>query len=274
MATYAIGDVQGCYLELLDLLETIQFNEKQDRLLFTGDLVNRGPQSLETLRFVKDKSDQGIAQMVLGNHDISLLALASTTETPLYIKNHTLEAILKAPDCDSLLAWLAQQPLLYEVPNTAWILVHAGLSPQWDLVLSRALANEASEFLQKFASQDLFQYFGNDINLWTDDLTGIARLRYIISTFTRIRFCHPNGSLDFDEHGDQSSQGLIPWFKYPNRKYQGTKILFGHWAALKGKTEDPEILALDTGCIWGNQLSAFCLETEILYQVSCSAYKK
>lgn len=259
MATYAIGDIQGCYQELLNLLEQIRFNPAQDHLLFTGDLVNRGPESLETLRFVKDLGDS--ATVVLGNHDLHLLAIASGTEKAR--KGDTLDEILEAPDCTELCHWLLHHPLAYYSEEFDCLLVHAGLPPQWTCEDALEKGAEVSEMLQSKKCIKLFaNMYGDEPNQWKETLSGWERLRYITNALTRTRFVTPKGKLDFKHKGGlgAATPKLIPWFKHTDRESQDTTIVFGHWAALQGATKKPNVIGLDTGCVWGGYLTALRLD--------------
>jgi bis(5'-nucleosyl)-tetraphosphatase (symmetrical) len=266
MPTYVIGDLQGCLDPLLQLLEHINFKPEQDTLWFTGDLVNRGPQSLETLRFVKQLGDS--ACTVLGNHDLHLLA-RSFNAHPGY-KEDTLDAILNAPDKIELLEWLRQQPLIYCEDNFA--LVHAGLAPAWNLAQALHLSNEVEMVLQSEDAAEFFRrMYGDTPTLWQDDLAGWDRLRCITNYLTRIRFCESNGHMVLNEKNPASTTHLTPWFKLPERKNIHVKILFGHWAALEGITDTPNAYALDTGCVWGFCLTALRLEDMQKFHVDCKA---
>jgi len=258
MATYAIGDVQGCFDELLALLDKISFDKNRDRLWFVGDLVNRGAKSLETLRFIKNLDSAAIT--VLGNHDIHLLVAANF---PKRIKRKdTIQPILDAPDCDELLNWLRQKPLFHYDETLEIGLLHAGLPPQWDLAQTQTMARLAEKALQADDYRDfLAELYGDLPNLWSDDLQGIEQLRFIFNCFTRMRFCDENGRLDFDNNGELGSQpaNLFPWFQIENRKTANTKLVFGHWAAL-GFYEGNNCFGIDTGCVWGHELTALRLE--------------
>ncbi len=259
MATYAIGDIQGCYQELLNLLGQIGFNPDQDVLWFTGDLVNRGPESLETLRFVKNLGDRAL--LVLGNHDLHLLAIASGTEQSR--KGDTLEEVLAAPDCQALCHWLLHQPLAHYSKEFNCLLVHAGLPPQWTAEDALHMAYEVSAVLQSKKCIKLFaNMYGDEPNLWQDDLSGWERLRYITNALTRTRFVTPKGKLEFKHKGnlDATTTKLVPWFKHPKRRSEDTNILFGHWASLQGATKKAKVIGLDTGCVWGGYLTAIRLE--------------
>ncbi|MEM1244644.1 MAG: symmetrical bis(5'-nucleosyl)-tetraphosphatase [Pseudomonadota bacterium] len=269
MAIYAIGDVQGCFQALQKLLSKINFNAQQDQLWFTGDLVSRGPQSLEVLRFVKSLGTA--AQTVLGNHDLHALASFYCDS----IKPHpSLQPLFAANDCAELFDWLRQQPLLFS--NHAYVLVHAGILPAWDLSLAKQLAQEVAIKLQgKAHSKLLYNMYGNHPNLWQTNLIGDARYRLIINAFTRMRFCKVDGSLDLTSKKDLSaaSADKIPWFLHPQRKTKKVKILFGHWAALYNNwpIAVENIYPLDSGCVWGNALTAMQLEDEKYFSVGCGA---
>lgn len=267
MATYAIGDVQGCFDELQALLGALEFDRANDRLWFVGDLVNRGPASLATVRFVRDLGDRAV--VVLGNHDLHLLALAQGHAKSR--KDDTLEEVLAAPDRGELLDWLRSRPMLHVAGNTA--LVHAGLLPQWDIAAARSLALEVeAELRGPRHSKFLETLYGSRPDRWTDDLSGADRLRVIVNAMTRLRFCTPEGVMEFETKGEtaRAPEGFLPWFDVPNRKSAGSTIICGHWSAL-GLRLAPNLLALDSGCVWGGRLSAIRLEDRRLYQVSCGA---
>lgn len=269
MATYVIGDVQGCFSELQKLLAHIQFDPSKDKLWFTGDLVNRGPQSLEVLRFVKSLGRQ--QQIVLGNHDLHLLAVAHHSHVGW--SEDTFGDVLRAPDCDELMRWLCQQPLFYHDARSGYSLVHAGLAANWDLQTAQQLSDEVSAVIQDSAQAKIFfqHMYGNEPRQWDAVLTGWDRLRCITNYFTRLRFCREDGHLELSKKGTvDSAQELIPWFQVPNRKNKDLKIIFGHWAALGGVTNTLNTYALDTGCIWGYCLTAMRLEDERRFSVQCS----
>ncbi len=261
MATYAIGDLQGCYDDLLRLLDKIKFNPHSDQLWFVGDLVNRGPKSLECLRFIKSLGPSAIT--VLGNHDLHLLAIAHKIKKPRK-KELSLNAILHAEDCDELLHWLRYRPLLhYQEP---YYLVHAGIAPQWDLETAKKMAREVEMQLQDDDRylKLLEKMYGDTPDRWSDTLTGYKRLRYILNAFTRMRFCYENGALDFenkDPPGVQPKE-LIPWFDMPKRHQSSHRIIFGHWSNL-GYFEKNNCYCIDTGCLWGGQLTALRLEKRV-----------
>lgn len=271
MAIYAIGDVQGCFDDLLRLLEVIDFKEHKDQLWFAGDLVNRGPKSLETLRFVKSLGASAIT--VLGNHDLHLLVASCAPKVAN--KKDSLLPILEASDRDELIDWLRFRPLFHY--NDDFCLVHAGLPPQWDFKKTKKMALLAEKALQSPDYQAfLKQLYGNKPNLWSSDLKGIDRLRFIVNCFTRMRYCEANGRLDFDNNGPLGTQpkSLIPWFDLPNRKSSGLRIIFGHWSSL-GYYEKANCYAIDTGCLWGGQLTAIKLDDPVVrFSIDCAGYKK
>lgn len=253
MAVYAIGDVQGCYKELRRLLDKIGFRKKKDRLWFAGDLVNRGPNSLEVLRYVRDLGDRAVT--VLGNHDLHLLAISEGVRKR---SNKSLRAVLNAPDGDELLKWLRKRPLLHFDPDLQWLMVHAGLPPQWDL---RTAVKNARKVEKCLASKNykklLKQMYGNRPALWSDNLKGVHRKRFVINSLTRMRFCDKKGRLALSAKGSPENQGngLFPWFEHPDRLSHDVRIVFGHWSTL-GYYKGDNVLALDTGCVWGGALTA------------------
>ncbi|MDQ8038984.1 MAG: symmetrical bis(5'-nucleosyl)-tetraphosphatase, partial [Rickettsiella sp.] len=243
MVTYVIGDIQGCFDPFIRLLKKINFNSNQDCLWFTGDLVNRGPASLEVLRFVKSLK---YSQVVLGNHDLHLLSVMYGKSSLL--RQDTLDAILNAPDKKELANWLRHRPLLHHDSIFDFILVHAGLSPQWDFDKALQCAHELEVVLQSNYYSEFFEHmYGDFPSRWSDNLKGWDRLRVITNCFTRLRFCDADGNLDLNTKGTTPMKKYFPWFEVPNRRSKGLKIIFGHWAALKGKTNDSNIIALDTG---------------------------
>jgi bis(5'-nucleosyl)-tetraphosphatase (symmetrical) len=270
MATYAIGDIQGCFEPLQRLLEKIQFDPKKDRLWFTGDLVNRGPHSLETLRFIKSLDSQIIT--VLGNHDLTLLAVGFGV-IPYQPQHHTFSDILEAEDRDELLNWLRYQPLIHKEDSLGpgYTLVHAGLHPDWDLATALALANEVECMLQGPQFLEFFAHmYGNKPDIWDPKLTGWDRLRFIVNCFTRLRFCSPEGQIDLTTKDTiHPVAGYYPWFALKGLWNHQSNIIFGHWASLGGQCHTPKVFALDTGCVWGNTLTAMCLENEKYFRVPC-----
>ncbi|MGH8504959.1 MAG: symmetrical bis(5'-nucleosyl)-tetraphosphatase [Stenotrophobium sp.] len=268
MTTWAIGDIQGCHDALQALLHKIAFRPGLDRLLLTGDLVNRGPESLQVLRSVKALGDSAVT--VLGNHDLHLLAVAQGGRSD---KRDTLQAVLDAPDRDELLAWLQQQPLAYRDVASGLLLIHAGLPPQWSVRQALDLAEEASAFIRGPQGDDfLAQMYGNEPDLWSEDLRGIPRLRFIVNCFTRLRYCDAQGRMQMKPKGAPGTQppGLMPWFEVPDRKSADTEILFGHWSTL-GQIHWPQarVHGLDSGCVWGGCLTALNLDDGTTVRVDC-----
>lgn len=269
MSTYVIGDIQGCFDELQKLLEKISFDPEKDRLWFAGDLVNRGPKSLETLRFVKSLGKA--ANSVLGNHDLHLLAISQGNLK--HASGASLDPILKADDCEELLHWLRFRPMLLHDEQLGFTLIHAGLPPQWDLSMAKQAARELEVTLQGEKFSDYCEkMYGNKPNKWSPDLSGMDRLRFITNCFTRLRFCDAEGKLGLSEKGAPGSQDkkYLPWFEIKGRKTAKDKILFGHWSML-GLMQEKNIWSLDTGCLWGGQLTALRLEDEKIFQVNCKA---
>lgn len=257
MAVYAIGDVQGCYSSLCRLLDSIQFDESVDQLWFCGDLVNRGPESLETLRFVRALG--GAAISVLGNHDLHLLALYhSGQKLP---ESDTLHSILNSPDCDELIAWLQNRPLVHFDQKLGKLLVHAGIHPQWRLSQTLSCAGEVESVLR---SQDCIAFFeamyGNKPDFWRDDLSGMPRLRCITNILTRMRFFHSDCRLDMTaKGGPEQHLGLTPWFELNDRAEESFNIIFGHWSTLPVGTHNRHF-AIDGGCIWGGKFVALRID--------------
>ena len=260
MAVYAIGDIQGCFDELLELLAALHFDRRQDRLWFVGDLVNRGPKSLETLRFVRELGPAAVT--VLGNHDLHLLAAAHGIR-PDSIDGDTLEPILAAPDRDELIDWLRRLPLLHYDAELGYLMVHAGLPPQWDLALAQHCAAEVETVLRS-DQLDAFlsRMYGNKPKQWSEGLEGWDRLRFIVNCFTRMRFCDRNGRLELKSAGPPGSQpeGYYPWYEIPGRASAGMNIIFGHWSTLRS-TAVPGIYPTDSGCLWGGELTALRIDT-------------
>jgi len=265
MATYAIGDVQGCYDQLCNLLDQINFDETNDCLWFAGDLVNRGPKNLETLRFIKQLPN---TKIVLGNHDLHLLAVAYGAQS---LKDHdTIVDVLNAPDKDELCDWLRQHRILYYNPEFQCIMIHAGLPPQWDLTQAQHRANELEAVLQGNGFREFLNHmYGSEPRVWDDTLSGYDRLRFITNCFTRLRFCTKKGKIDLSIKGAPGTQPkkYIPWFLHPDRCCKDVTILFGHWASLEGNTNEPNVYALDAGCVWGGELKALRLEDKRVFTV-------
>lgn len=264
MSTWAIGDIQGCYAEFRALLDLIEFDPGHDQLWLTGDLINRGPDNLSTLRHVRGLGDAAIT--VLGNHDLALLVTAAGHRDPR--SKDTIDDILAAPDREELLDWLRHRPLAHFDPELDCLLVHAGLPPQWDIATAMEQAHEVESALQgKDHERLLGRMFGNQPDCWRPGLDKLDRWRFTINALTRMRFVRADGSLDFDEKGPPGSQpeGLYPWYALPQRASSGQRIVFGHWSALGQEAIDdppPEIHALDTGCQWGGKLTALRIDLE------------
>ncbi|GBG03773.1 Bis(5'-nucleosyl)-tetraphosphatase, symmetrical [Azospira sp. I13] len=267
MSTYAVGDIQGCYRSFRNLLERCRFDPAHDRLWLVGDLVNRGPRSLDTLRFVQELGDRAVT--VLGNHDLSLLMAAEG-----FGKRHrsdTIDDILAAPDRDSLLHWLRHQPLMHVEGEHA--MVHAGLLPQWTVPRARELAREVESALQADNYREFLGHmWGSEPAAWDDSLTGWPRLRAIVNAMTRMRFCTAAGVMEFQAKGEleQAPAGYLPWFEVPGRQSADQVLVTGHWSAL-GLRIEANLLALDSGCLWGGKLSAMRLEDHCLFQVDCAS---
>lgn len=255
MAIYAIGDIQGCYDSLRKLLDRLKFDPHKDQLWFAGDLVNRGPKSLQTLRFVKSLGNSAIT--VLGNHDLHLLALAEGNDRH-YKPGSGLEDVLKAKDGEELVDWLRHQPLLHHDPDRELTLIHAGLPPQWSLKRARKCAGELEDALRGKHYRDfLLHMYGNEPDIWSDDLKGMDRLRFIANCLTRLRFCDTKGALKMREKGNPHHhlKGIMPWYTHPQRRTRKDTLLFGHWSTL-GYYHDHHVHALDSGCLWGGKLTA------------------
>jgi bis(5'-nucleosyl)-tetraphosphatase (symmetrical) len=260
MATYAIGDIQGCCDEFETLLAQLRFDPARDRLWLTGDLVNRGPRSLDVLRLVKRLGPAAIT--VLGNHDLHLLAVALAPNERVKPQD-TLGPILRAPDRDELLKWLRSQPLLHHDARLGYTMIHAGLPPQWDLETAQSCAHELEQALRdEVHCLELFTHmYGDRPNRWSDDLRGVDRLRFITNCLTRLRFCRSDGTLELKFKGeiDAAPKGVMPWFRVPQRRSRELRIVCGHWSAL-GYHDGDGVLSIDTGCVWGEKLCAIRLD--------------
>ncbi len=264
MPILAVGDVQGCYDELRELLKLARL-DASDRIWFVGDLVNRGPKSLEVLRFVRDLGERAV--IVLGNHDLHLVALACGHGKPR--KDDTLREVLDAPDADELVGWLRERPMIHA--EGRYVLVHAGLLPQWTVSKALKLGREVEAALRGAHHREFIAaMYGSQPDRWDDSLAGPDRLRVIVNAMTRMRFCTRDGQMEFHGKGDprDAPPGYLPWFEVPRRKSAGTPVVCGHWSAL-GLRLEPNLLALDTGCVWGGTLSAVRLEDRRLFQVPC-----
>tara|TARA_Y100000588_G_scaffold393052_1_gene507359 strand:+ start:3215 stop:4036 length:822 start_codon:yes stop_codon:yes gene_type:complete len=267
VADYAIGDVQGCYDELMNLLETIQFNDVVDKLWFVGDLVNRGPQSLAVLRFVRSLSDKAI--VTLGNHDLYLLSRIYT-DTPFSNADDSIDDILKAPDVFELGEWLRHQKIMHVDKSLDVVMTHAGICPLWRLDEAIIYAKELEKILhQNDFKAFLKKMYGNMPARWEDDLQGYDRLRVICNYMTRMRFCEADGSLNFSYKGsvNNAPESLYPWFETPGRQSINVDLIFGHWAALLTPKPQENIYAIDTGCLWGGHLTALRIQDKRFFSV-------
>jgi bis(5'-nucleosyl)-tetraphosphatase (symmetrical) len=265
MATYAIGDVQGCFDELQQLLEKLRFEKNRDRLWFVGDLVNRGPKSLEVLRFVRELGARAIT--VLGNHDLHLVTQHERIERRR--KDDTFDDVLGAPDAKELVTWLRTRPMMHVEQHYA--MVHAGLLPQWTIEKASKLAREVEAALAARDYPDFLRnMYGSTPDEWSDSLTGWDRLRVIVNAMTRMRFCTRAGKMDFKAKGKKAPPGYVPWFEARARNEK--RLVSGHWSAL-GLNLDERAALLDSGCVWGGPLTALRLEDRVLYQVPCPGYQ-
>ncbi len=274
MARYAIGDIQGCHESLLALLDALHFSDQRDELVLVGDLVNRGPQSLEVLRFVRQLG--AAARTVLGNHDLHLLALhhdPARRQRP----GDTLDALLAAPDRDALLDWLILQPLVIDDASRGDLFLHAGVVPEWtrqDLLRNAAAAEQA---LRADPPGFLARMYGNQPERWADATTPMERHRFTINVLTRMRYCHADGRIDLKLKGppDSAHAPWLPWFEHAHRRLVDRRLVFGHWSTL-GLLQRADLLALDTGCVWGGALTAVNLDDPHSRPVSvqCRACQK
>lgn len=265
MSTYAIGDAQGCYDQLRRLLDKIDFDPGRDTLWFVGDLVNRGPQSRAVVRFVKSLGSRAVT--VLGNHDLSLLVVAEG-----FARGHasdTFGDILAAPDRDELLDWLRRRNMMHA--GQGYAMVHAGLLPQWSVPQALALAAEVEQALRAEGWREFLQHmYGNEPARWHDELSGFDRLRVVVNAMTRMRLCTPDGTMEFSHKLglEGTPQGFVPWYDVPHRASRDTPVIFGHWAAV-GLFMRPDVISLDSGCVWGRALSALRLEDRRIDQCDC-----
>lgn len=260
MATYAVGDVQGCCDELRHLLRVLDFKASKDELWLLGDLVNRGPDSLGVLRLARGLGSA--CRVVLGNHDLHFLAVYYGGHYPR--RADTLDELLDATDVDELASWLRGQPLVHYDAKLGWLMVHAGIPARWSLTQVLERAEEARKFYSGMHGPEFFAgMYGNTPANWNDDLIGLDRVRCIVNYFTRMRLVGAAGELNFDRKGapEDLADGLQPWFEQPRTQELGANVAFGHWAALEGVANNPTVAALDTGCVWGRELTALCLST-------------
>ena len=262
MATYAIGDLQGCYDPFRRLLDALRFDPDQDRLWLCGDLVNRGPKSLKTLRFVRSLGKS--AKVVLGNHDLHLLALAEDV-VEFESRFSSLQKLLKAPDLPELTDWLRRRPLAHYDPDLDTLLVHAGTLPAWTIDKTLARAAEVESALAGPGYRDMLAaMYGNTPRKWSGSLRGKKRLRFIVNVLTRMRMITTNGGLNFSHAGSpyRARRNLQPWFSSAANRWGDTRIVFGHWSAL-GLVVLPQLVSVDTGCVWGRQLTAVRLDCRV-----------
>ena len=267
MPTYCIGDVHGCYHELKELLRIINYKEQNDHLWFVGDVVGRGPKSLEALRSIKNLPN---VQMVLGNHELHLLNICNGDTR---FQTYNLEQILTAQDASQLIDWLRTKPLLHYSTRFNSVLTHAGIYPGWSLAEAMGYAKEAEAAIRADNYWDFLKnIYSNLPTKWSNDLTGWDRLRFITNAFTRMRFCNLYGDLEFKHTGnaDTPPHDFYPWFKIPWHKSKNVKIIFGHWATLNGHTGEKNIEVLDTGCVRGGSLTALRLEDGVRFGCKCS----
>jgi bis(5'-nucleosyl)-tetraphosphatase (symmetrical) len=273
MALYAIGDIQGCDTALGALLKAIGFSADRDRLWFVGDIVNRGPESLQALRRIRALGDA--ATVVLGNHDLHLLAVAYGA-SPVR-SGDTLDEILAAPDRKMLLDWLLHRPLMHEERALNFSLVHAGLAPQWDMPTARSCAREVERALKEDPTRLFQMMYGDEPSRWDDALAGAERLRFIVNCFTRLRYVDADGRLALRAKGSPNksqTKQLIPWFEAPGARWHGPRVVFGHWSTL-GFLSTSTVVSLDTGCVWGGSLTALRLDDTHAppVQVVCPAFR-
>lgn len=268
MATYAIGDIQGCFDELQALLSLVNYDDQHDSLWFCGDLVNRGPKSLEVLRFVRSLGDRAIT--VLGNHDLHLLARYYQGKTPA--PDNSLYPIFQAKDHKKLMKWLRGQPLAHYDKKHNLLMVHAGIAPQWNLDTTLSCAAELSETIKSRGYKLFFDnMYGDKPDKWSEKLTGWDRLRFIANTLTRLRYCDSEGRYQMKPKGAPGTQpsGVIPWFEHPARNNLDFTTLFGHWSTL-GVHQSNRVISLDSGCLWGGSLTAFRIEDREFFSLCCS----
>ncbi len=264
MATFAIGDIQGCFQTLQALLKKLPWDPGRDRLWLVGDLINRGPRSLEVLRWAREQSSR--LTMVLGNHELHLIARAMGLGRPK--KSDTIQPILEAPESGDLIAWLRDRPLLHREGNV--VMVHAGLHPAWSISEAESLAREAEAALSGPKAADLINsLYASTVPIWNPNLSGIPRLQATLKILTSIRIIAPNGSIPFQFKGPPAMAplGYLPWFAVPTRKSAGATVVCGHWASL-GLKFGTGLMALDSGCVYGRELTAVCLEDQAVFQQS------
>ena len=267
MSTYAIGDIQGCYAEFSKLLETVRFDPGSDCLWLLGDLVNRGPESLRVVQLVRSLSQSVVT--VLGNHDLHFLAIHLGGHS--MNKNDTFVDLLESEEADEIADWYCQQPLIVADPGLGYAMVHAGIPHIWSLERAMAYAAEVEEVIRGEKRAEYFRdMYGNRPDHWSDQFRGIDRLRVVTNYLTRMRLLDPNARMNFSHKGSLSDapEGWRPWYELRVQQPLPIKLLFGHWAALEGGTGFADVIGLDTGCVWGRELTALCLETGERHVVS------
>jgi len=262
MTTFAVGDIQGCYVEFRELLRQMQYRENVDQLWVVGDLVNRGPENVETLDYLMSLAN---VIAVLGNHDLHFLAVAHGIRRQS--RGDTLDDLLKSPRLDAMIDWLRRLPMIHNDAALGYLMVHAGIPPMWDIDTCLARAHEVEDFLRGDDYVEFLQaMYGNEPDRWREDLSGIPRLRVITNYLTRLRYCTRDGQMELTFKADIKPAGFEPWFEFP-REDAGPVILFGHWAALDGHTGKDDFIALDTGCVWGRKLTGVRLDDRKFFTV-------
>ena len=267
MTRYAVGDLQGCLAPLKCLLKEVEFDKQHDQLWLVGDLINRGPESLKTLRYIKKLGD--CTRIVLGNHDLHFLAVAMGVAPQG--RSDTFNEILEAPDCYELVNWLREQYLFYSDPSGDYHTSHAGVPPKWSIKQTQKRAHEVESVLRdKDFEKFLKAMYGNEPDRWDKSLKGYARLRVITNYLTRMRFINADGALDFkNKQAATELEGFAPWFSFKERKAKDDRIIFGHWASLEGEVDTEHVFPLDTGCVWGRSMRMMNLETQQLHHCEC-----
>ena len=254
MSTYVIGDIQGCYDELMSLLALVGYSSEQDALWLAGDLINRGPENVGVMKFCMKEPN---CQVVLGNHDLHFLGITAGVSRAK--GKDTVHDLLAWVGCPDVIEWLRHQPLIHKDSNH--VMVHAGIPPNWNIDDAVSYAEEVETCLRGNRYKDfLAAMYGNEPRHWDSQLTGMARLRLITNYLTRLRFCKSDGEIELTHKTEVAPPGFSPWFAHPRPQHEGTTILFGHWAAINGVTHQANAQAVDTGCVWGRQLTAYRLE--------------
>ncbi|MFT7246524.1 MAG: bis(5'-nucleosyl)-tetraphosphatase (symmetrical) [Candidatus Azotimanducaceae bacterium] len=261
MSTYVVGDIQGCYQELIALLKSVEFDKSVDHLWVTGDMINRGPNNIETINFLRQLPN---VQIVLGNHDLHFLAVALTARTPS--RSDTFQDLLESDELPEVINWMRHQPLAFYSDEFDALMVHAGIPSNWSISEALEYAAEVEAVLQDERHQGYFELmYGDKPDVFSKSLKGIDRWRVITNYLTRLRFCSSNSAMEFATKSDVAPTGYAPWFTYPRQ--DSTRVLFGHWASIEGKTSSSQFVALDTGCVWGHSLSALRMEDNKLFSV-------